>query len=192
MERRDAVKYTLLLMGATASSSLVSVIMSGCKVDESPDWIPSFFTPEEANFLSELSETMLPRTHTPGAKDAMVERYLDTIRPLRYTAEENEQFKLDLHLLMLSAKKDLGKDFVDANPEQRLKWLTETDQLWFARWNKEDDEKNRPFYLSLKELILAGYFSSEKVAKEYFTYLPIPGKREACMDYSAVGKAWAF
>ena len=134
----------------------------------------------------------MPRTHTPGAKDAMVDRYLDTIRPLRYTAEENEKFKLDLHQFMMTAKKDLGKDFVDADPEQRLKWLTETDQLWFARWNKEDDEKKRPFYLSLKELILAGYFSSEKVAKEYFAYEPIPGKREACMDYSAVGKAWAF
>jgi hypothetical protein len=194
MERRDAIKYTTMLMGTALSASTLASMLAGCAVDASSDWELVFFTPEEVAFISEVSETMLPKTKTPGGKEAMVDRYLDTIRPLRYTTEENIKFKEDLNVLMTKAKEDLGKIFTSASKEDKLMWLGKTDQVAFEVINKKLDlpKLERPFYLDLKEQILAGYFLSEIVAKEYFAYDSIPGKYLGCIPYEEVGKAWAI
>ncbi|MGB3080559.1 MAG: gluconate 2-dehydrogenase subunit 3 family protein [Saprospiraceae bacterium] len=194
MERREAIKYTAFFMGATLSASTIAALIEGCKVDTSETWVPSHFTKEEADFVNELSETILPKTTTPGAKDAMVDRFLDTVRPLRYTAEENEKFKTGINTLMERAKKDLGKDFVREAPEKRLEWVNTIDKNSYDAIHANPDMKNeeRPFYLSLKEQILGGYFSSETVAKNFFAFDPIPGSYDPCMPYEKVGRAWAL
>lgn len=181
-------------MGTTLSASTLAAIISGCTVDTSENWKPVFFTAEEAQFINELSETMLPKTKTPGAKEAMVDRYLDTIHPLRYTSEENQKFKEDLIAFIFKAKSDLGKDFLQVPNEARLVWLGKVDKAAFDAIKEKPDMPNeeRPFYLNLKEQILSGYFSSEVVAKEYFAYDPIPGKYLGCIPYEEVGKAWAI
>lgn len=194
MERREAIKYTAFFMGATLSASTIAALIEGCKVDTSETWAPSHFTKNQVDFVNELGETILPKTTTPGAKDAMVDRYLDTVRPLRYSAEENEKFKTGINTLMEEAKKDIGKDFVSATPEKRLEWVTTIDKNAYdalkANQQMKDDE--RPFYLSLKEQILSGYFNSETVAKNFFAFDPIPGRYDPCMPYEEVGRAWAL
>jgi len=194
MERRDVIKYTAFFMGASLSASTISAIMAGCKVDTSDSWMPIHFTQAEADFISELGETILPKTNTPGAKDAMVERFLDTVRPLRYSTEENEKFKDGLNALMEQAKADLGKDFVKASPDKRLEWITTLDKSSFDAVKAQPNmpEEEMPFYLSLKEQILVGYFTSEVVAKEYFAFDPIPGRYDPCIPYEEVGRAWAL
>jgi len=194
MQRRDAIKYTTLLMGTALSASTLASMLAGCAVDTSGEWEPVFFTPEEAAFISEVSETMLPKTKTPGGKEALVDRYLDTIRPLRYTTEENIKFKKDLNALMTKAKEDLGKIFTNASNEEKLMWLGKTDLAAFEVIKEKPDLPilERPYYLDLKEQILAGYFLSEIVAKEYFAYDSIPGKYLGCIPYEEVGKAWAI
>ncbi|HEY3386909.1 MAG TPA: gluconate 2-dehydrogenase subunit 3 family protein [Saprospiraceae bacterium] len=193
MERRDALKYTAYFMGIGLSASSISVMLAGCEVDTSDDWIPTFYSFEEAAFIRELSETMLPRTHTPGAKDAKVDRYLDTIRPLRYTVEENITYKEQLSIFIEEANAYFGKTFIKAKPEFQLEWLTTIDKAAYAVLQadpKLPDDK-RPFYLSLKEQILSAYFNSEVVAKEYFAFDPIPGRYDPCIPYEEIGKAWA-
>lgn len=194
MDRRDALRYTVYFMGASLSASTVSAILSGCQLDTSDAWKPTFFTEDEATFIRELSETMLPKTKTPGGKEALVDRYLDTIRPLRYTEEENVKFKEELLAFMESSKVELGKSFIHTAPEKRLGWLTKLDKTAYDSLdaNADQPEEIKPFYLDLKELILAGYFSSEAVAKEYFAFDPIPGRYDACIPYAEVGKAWAI
>ncbi len=194
MERREAIKYTAYFMGATLSASTIAALIEGCKVDTSDAWLPAYFSKEEADFVSELGETILPKTATPGAKDAMVDRFLDTVRPLRYSAEENEKFKTGINTLMEQAKKDLGKDFVRSTPEKRLEWVNTIDKSSYDAIHAKPDMKSeeRPFYLSLKEQILGGYFSSEIVAKNFFAFDPIPGRYDPCMPYEEVGRAWAL
>ncbi len=194
MERRDAIKYTAFFMGATLSASTISAIIEGCTVDTSSTWAPSFFSTGEIDFIREIGETILPKTSTPGAKDAMVDRFLDTVRPLRFSKEENEKFKAGINGLMEQAKKDLGKDFVKATPDQKLEWVNTLDKNSFDAVKGKPDmpEDEKPFYLSLKSQILGGYFSAEIVAKDFFAFDPIPGKYEPCMPYEQVGRAWAL
>lgn len=194
MERRDVIKYTAFFMGASLSSSTIASLLAGCKVDTSPGWMPTHFNQAEADFISEVGETILPKTSTPGAKDAMVERFIDTIRPLRFSAEENERFKKDLNQLMQQAKTDLGKDFVSASPEKKLEWVTAIDKSSFDALKAQPDmpDEEKPFFLNLKAQILGGYFSSEIVANDYFAFDPVPGRYDPCIAYEEVGRAWAI
>jgi len=194
MERRDAIRYTAFFMGATLSASAITSILEGCKVDTSETWMPTHFSSGETDFISELGETILPKTKTPGAKDAMVERFIDTCRPLRFTAEVNDKFKKNLHTLMEQAKTDLGKDFMKATPEARLEWVNTLEKTSFEAVKAQPDmpEEEKPFYLELKMNILGGYFLSEIVAKEYFAFDPVPGRYDPCIPYEEVGKAWAI
>lgn len=194
MERREVIRYAAFFMGASLSASTIAALIEGCQVDKSDGWAPTYFTNDEAQFVSELSETILPKTETPGAKDALVERYLDTVRPLRFSSEENELFKSGINKLMIQAKKDLDKDFVQASPEKKLEWVNAIDKTAYDDLHARNDmtKEERPFYLSLKEQILVGYFSSETVAKNFFAFDPIPGSYDGCMPYEQVGRAWAL
>jgi hypothetical protein len=193
MERRDAIKYTAMFLGAGLSTSTVSIILHGCKIDTSADWMSSFLSVEESDFLAELGETMLPRTTTPGAKDALVHRFLDAVRPLRFTVEENKVFKHQLGAFMHACEAELGKHFLSATASQRLDWLQATDKAAYESMAMVNGElpKERPFYLQLKEQVLAGYFTSEAVAKDYFAYDPLPGRYDACIAYDSIGRMWA-
>jgi hypothetical protein len=181
-------------MGVSLSAGSIAAILSGCEVDHSDDWTPGFFTKAQADFILEIGETLLPRTSTPGAKDALVVRYLDTIRPLRYTSEDNDQYKEKINAFIEQTRADLGGDFIKSDPEVRLAWLTDLDKRSFeaVRDNPELTGDKRPFYLTLKEQILGGYFSSEIVAKEYFAFDPVPGRYDACVPYEEIGRAWAL
>jgi hypothetical protein len=193
MERREALKYTALYLGVGLSASSVAAILNGCQVDTSMDWEPSFFTKAEIDFLSEVAETMLPRTSTPGANDALVHRWLDTVRPLRYTEEDNRAFRTNLKSFMKDARSSLGVDIVHASSEAKLDWLKEVDRQAYEvlKSYPEMEGRERPFYLTLKEQILAGYFNAEIVAKEFFAFDPIPGGYEGCIPYADIGRAWA-
>ncbi len=194
MERREVLRYTALFMGASLSGATISAILAGCKVDTSEDWIPSYLTNVEAEFIRQIGETILPRTKTPGAIDAKVDRFIDTIRPLRYSAEDNEKFKSHLSAFMEQAKKELGKDFAKASTEKKLEWVMAVDKASYEALAAQEDlpRDQRPFYLSLKEQILGVYFSSEIVMKEYFEFDPNPGSYNGCIPYSEIGKAWAL
>ena len=191
MDRRDVLKYTALFMGVSLTGGTVSAILAGCQVDKSTDWVPGFLTDHEAEFIRELGETILPKTNTPGAKDAMVDRFIDTIRPLRFSAEDNTAYKQKLNEFIQLANTELGNEFVKVSSDKKLAWVTAVDKASYeAIRNNADGE--RPFYLALKEQILGGYFSSEIVAKEYFEFDPNPGSYEACIPYSEIGRAWAL
>lgn len=194
MERRDALRYTAWFLGAAVSGPTLSAFLSGCQVDDTPVWIPVFFAETELEAICSLAETMLPRTQTPGAMDACVDKYLDTIRPLRFTPEENATFKRELAEFLAVADAENGKPIAALSPEVRLAWLVDTDCAAYEvlKANPDMPADVRPFYIRLKEQILAAYFSSEKVAKEFFAFDPIPGRYDPCIPFREVGKAWAL
>ncbi len=194
MERRDALKYTAFFMGLSMSGAAISTIMAGCTTDDRDDWAPSFLEQSQADFLDEFSETIFPKTTTPGAKDAKVVRFIDAVRPFRFTPEDNEKFKTDLTAFMEKAKTEAGKDFTSLSPEKQLEWVTAVDKssYEYLKANAAGTGNERPFYIVLKEHIAGGYFSSELVTKEFFVFDPTPGRYDACIPYEDIGRAWAI
>lgn len=196
MERRDAVKYTALFLGSTLSAATISALLSGCSLSDGEDWQPGFLSLEESEFIDVLGEIILPRTSTPGAHDAKAVRFIDAVRPLRYTEEENLKFKADLTAFMQKAQSEIGKEFTHAPADKKETWVRNTDKEAYeqlhTRENTADENEERPFYIQLKEQIAAGYFSSEIVAKEFFAFDPNPGRFDPCIPYDEVGRAWAL
>ena len=52
----------------------------------------------------------------------------------------------------------------------------------------------RPFILTMKELTLLGYFTSEVGATQILQYLPVPGRQQGCIPVREAGngKTWAL
>jgi hypothetical protein len=79
---------------------------------------PAFFQPEEFRTLEALSECIIPRTDTPGAKDAGVALLIDkalVARPLL-----GPQYRAGLADINALAKQNFGLLFADLNAQQQI------------------------------------------------------------------------
>jgi len=50
---------------------------------------------------------------------------------------------------------------------------------------------DRPFILTMKELTVVGFFTSEPGCKQVLQYEPVPGAYHGCIPLAEVGKTWA-
>ena len=77
MDRREALKRTALLMGGVISAPAIMGVLKGCTAQPGVDWKPAFLTSDQATVVSQVSEIIIPRTDTPGARDANTHRIID-------------------------------------------------------------------------------------------------------------------
>ena len=136
------------------------------------DWKPTFLNEHQNATLITLSDVIIPATDTPGAKEAMVNRYLDLLVSVQ-PVEFQRRFVDALALVDSESQKEFGKTFVNLAPESQV-WLLS--QWAFARENSHWTERNnrhgepqdvaqQDFEL-LKTLIATGYYESEIGQKE--------------------------
>ena len=69
MNRRELLK---LIAIATGLPLIGADVLTAAENAAKPAGATHVFTPEEIRFLDEVAETIIPRTSTPGAKDAEV------------------------------------------------------------------------------------------------------------------------
>ena len=53
------------------------------------------------------------------------------------------------------------------------------------------DREAAPFFRSLKELTLVGYYTSEIGATRELHHAPVPGRYDGCVPLAQVGRTWA-
>lgn len=186
MDRRDAIKRTTLLLGGALSASAVTGVLQGCQPDTSLDWMPQAFSEDQARLLAEIAEIIIPATDTPGAKDAMVDRFIDLMVADVYTEEESNAFLAGLDAFNERAKSAHGSDFLQLDKDTQLAMVEAEDAAAM------DAQGERPFFRTMKELTLLGYFTSEPGATQALEYLPIPGRLEGCTPLKEGQKAWAL
>lgn len=179
MNRREALSSVALLLGGTILGS--QAFLSGCKSATSDALT---FTKEDIAFLNEVAETILPKTNTPGAKEANVGEFMTVIVKDCYKPEEAKVFMEGMVALK-------GKSFMDKTPEERTKLLTELDAEAKAFQEKKKPEEMPHYFRMMKELTLWGFFTSEVGATKVLRYVAVPGKFEGCVDYKKGDKAWA-
>jgi len=112
MDRRKALKVSSIVLGYTITAGTAAAVLNGCKADPALDWSPSFLNANQANLISEISEMIIPKTDTPGAKDAMVDRFVDSMLET-YAPEDREQFMEGLVSFDNKANSLFSKSFVD-------------------------------------------------------------------------------
>src|SRR5215831_19581277 len=82
----------------------------GSKFLTDPNWKALFLSDSQNAMLIALSDVIIPATDTPGAKEALVNRYLDLLLSIE-PAESQRQFTGALASMDRESQKQFGKDF---------------------------------------------------------------------------------
>lgn len=192
MDRREALRKTALLMGAAVSASALTGILQGCKATPELTYKPVFFTEDQARMVMEVAEIIIPKTDTPGAKDAGLPGFIDLMLKDCYKKEDQDRFIAGLTSFDEEAKKAYGDSFIYCKPEQQVEFVTKVHAAALAE-AKENKEAKRPFILMAKELTLLGFFTSEPGATQVLQYIAVPGSYKGCIPLAEAGngKTWA-
>jgi len=196
MDRRAAIKRTVFLTGAALSASTITAVLNGCQAEASTatGWTPHYFDTGQAAALSEIAETILPATDTPGAKDVGVPQFIDHLAATCLPEDEQETLGNSLKQIETEAQTKHGKSFIALPPDERLALLNDIDAEASSVEAVPNDlgEAEWSGFLKLKQLVLLGYFTSEKVGTEVTAYLPIPGQYKPCPPYKEGQPAWTY
>jgi len=188
MNRRDALSKVALLIGGTLSAPTLLAMSRAGEAKNTSMALESFsLNDTQRKIVAEVAEHIIPRTSTPGAKDAGVPAFIEMMLNDCYKAPEHKSF--------LAGVSDLEKkNFLSQSKDQQiatLKQLESDTKELMKQYNvkqvkvgdnvdKEsmDADMGVPFWRLMKELTLTGYYTSEQGLKASFVYEPIPGKFE--------------
>ncbi len=214
-------RTALLLGGAISAPTLAGVLAGCEAPATNSGWAPRSMTADQGALMASLAEHILPATDTPGAQAAGVHRFIDTMLAEYYGATERTTFVDGLEDVDARARSAGAKSFLRATKEQQLAVLTALDREAYphsatapAATRGEDSERgqtenatgapkkadtsrlkapahSQPFFRTMKELTLLGYYTSEIGATRELTYTQVPGRFEGCVPLTRVGRAWA-
>ena len=199
MNRREAIQRTALVLGYAVSAPLAAAVLNGCKAKPELTYVPKFLNEDLARLVSALTETIIPRTDTPGAIDAGVPGFIDDLLSTVYSNEQQNNFIDGITAFAIEAKSALGKNFEEATPEEQLSFVQKKNSETLSGgatagsegWWAAGTGKDKPFFLEIKELTLLGFFTSEAGATQVLQYNQVPGPFKGCVPLTQVGKAWA-
>jgi len=188
MNRRDALSRVALIMGGTVIGA--EALLSGCKT--STKYGESLnFTPDDTAYLNEIAETIIPKTDTPGAKDAKVGEFMTVMVTDCYPETDQKIFREGMKKLDEASNKANGASFIKSTAEQRHKLLVDLDKEAkdYQKSKKPDDPSH--YFTMMKQLTLTGFFTSKPGATQALRYEAVPGRYDGCVPYKKGDKAWA-
>jgi hypothetical protein len=193
MDRREALKRTAWLMGGLVSAPAIAGVLNGCTAKPGIDFKPVYFDDKQATLVSQVAEIIIPKTDTPGAKEAGVPSFIDQILKEVYSKEDQEWFSSGLVSFNEEAKKAHGDEFNDLDEEEQVTFVKKVHDEAVAVARATQPEPKRPFILMMKELTMLGFFTSEPGATQVLQYEPVPGAYKGCIPLKEAGngKTWA-
>lgn len=126
------------------------------------DWKPKALDVHQDETVTTICELIIPATDTPGAKAALVNRFVDDV--VADAAEgDRREFLRGLRWMDGRSNELFGADFVKATPEQQTALLT----IISSDKNKSlEDEIGRDFFRAIKSMTITGYYTSEAGMKQ--------------------------
>jgi len=196
MNRRDALLRVAAMMGtAVVLPSLAGTLEASAAAREATGK-PLLFTADQDAMVAELTEVIIPTTKTPGAKAAKVNEVIDIILKDCYREKEQKRFLDGLTHTNELSQASYGKPFVSLDNKQRIEVVTklqaEAAEQRKAMASMAPADRYTPFFNTLKELTLMGYFTSEIGATQALEYVHVPGRFEGCTTLKPGQKAWAI
>jgi hypothetical protein len=191
MKRRQILKYAAMVTGTAICAPITLAMLSGCSkqsnitsdLARAPLPSPSYFKQTDFTLLSQIIDTILPKTDTPSATDVGVHVIIDNMFAKVYEPEYQAKFML----LFSELSRYLG-NFDNHDGASRLALLKALEMLPI-------NDRNNAYwaYIDIKQQCVAFYLSTEQIAENYLHYLPIPGQYKPCISLDEVnGKAWAI
>ena len=189
MNRRDALRNVAVMLGGAFSAP--TLLAMNYRENGIPDkaFVSDFtLTDNQKRIIAEVAETIIPRTATPGAKDAGVPEFIVMMISDCYRKPEHVSFMegvADLEQRNFLSQSDSEKMETLKKVEKESAELMKAYQVQQTKMGDNEDReqmkdqvKGLPYWRLMKELTLLGYFTSEQGLKASFDYVPIPGKLE--------------
>jgi hypothetical protein len=174
MNRRELIKNIALLSGGLFIGS--NFLLTSCKNDNAGTQILS---EDLLKLLAEVAETIIPETDTAGAKTTKVAEFISKVFTDIYTDEEQKDFVNALNSINDKAKEKMGNDFVALSAADKTKVINEV---------KSPENKG---FVSVYQIVLFGYLTSEKGLQATTRYTPVPGKYIGDVPYKKGEKRYA-
>lgn len=166
--RRQALKKMALgagaawfpILGQAATPAMARAAQhhpAGPEAAPDPNWKPQFFDEHQNQTVEVLTELIIPTTDTPGAKAALVNRFLDL---LLADEDSDKQKKFYEGLAWLDARciKDHGAPFLKLASAEQTALLS---VLADAENARPEDRPGVEFFEHLKDLTIFGYYTSK-------------------------------
>jgi len=173
--RRRLLQTALWLVGASATGvpfqALAEAVTAG----------KQYFDPARFAVLDAVAETIMPRTDTPGARDAGIPPQFDAMMITWASEERRAAFGAILDAIDQSARSEHVQGFASASAQQQLTSMAAYDTAQFGD----------PQYRAFKQLILTLYYMSEPGATQELRYEHTPGVWVPSLEVTPDTRAWA-
>lgn len=204
IHRRQLFEHLATALGFSLSSTTIGLLLTGCEnKGETPlagkpatTSHAGISTHEQALLLDTLTETILPRTDTPGASDAKVAEFIIDIVSHTFTITEQNEFYTGLNEFNQLSHTRYGKTYATLPQTQQNAYTSEFNAKYLAHRNQPlnlaDNERKAVMFIgTVKNLTLLGFYTSQIGATQVLQYNPIPGAFKGCVPLKEIGKAWA-
>ena len=185
MDRRAALKRVGAVLGGTLSLPVVSAVMSGCQA-QTEGYTYQALTPEQGELVATLAELIIPTTDTPGARAVGVDAFIDRLLTDWFDDDSRNQFMAGLEEVDTKALEANDSRFIDNTEAQQVELLTELDEAAYR-----GDSDAPPFFRTMKELTLTGYYTSEIGASQELKYVHVAGEYRGDVPYTEIGRAFS-
>ena len=145
----------------------------------------------QLSLVGAFADTILPRTDSPSATDVAVPAFVDVIVSENYSDAERSAFLAGLDALgswrptnatadstATPAARD-ARPFTELSPDERGTVIDAIEHL-----PRRADEPARTYW-RLKGLVIHGYFTSERVAKDVLHVQVMPGRFDGSVPMAA-------
>ena len=191
MERRELLK---MIAAATGAAMIGIPVFVSAEEQGNVASATSAFSQAEIALLDEIADTILPRTKTPGAKDAGAGAFMAQFVTDCYTAKQQATFRAGLADIDQRAK---GR-FVTLKPQARTELLRALDLEAKALLRVPDVAGGAKgaavtphHFTMIKQLAIFSFFTSRAGATEALQYVAVPGRYDGDLPYVPGTPAWA-
>jgi hypothetical protein len=171
LDRRSLIRNAILLVGGSLASAPANALAKTTAKRA------RFFTAAQYAVVAEVADIIIPRTETPGAKDAGVPQALDALMINWASRERQAQFRKLVDEMG-------GTGLMKLASAQRVEAVRAFDAEKLGAWDEP--------YVKFKELVLTLYYLSEAGATKELRYELIPGRWDPWTEIAPDERAWAI
>jgi len=186
MNRRIAIRNMALILGSVA-------VLPSCLNDEKGKPVVELKTlkisANQENLVTNLTETILPKTTTPGAKDLGINLFVFKMIDDCANKEQQEAFIAGLKEFDDAVSKQYGHSFNECSVQERTAFVNALEKqgkdarAGMAKNNDDKkgngDPKLHTFYQMVKGQTVFGYTTSQYFMTKQIVYELVPGRYNA-------------
>jgi hypothetical protein len=189
MDRRSALRLlaTVAAVPSLPASGLPAWRSLRASLADSPGL--RTLNPHQNATVAAMADLLLPRTESPGALDAGVPEFIDLILTDWFDPPERDRFLAGLTEVDALSRQQFSRDFVALSAAQQseilrllgAQLLRDLQSVADApRGYRGSPGEPENFYLTFRQLVLTGYFTSQPGATQQLHYQVIPDTHNFC------------